>query len=304
MLAEFILFIIGIATVISSMNFIAKSTSNITHSFGIPEYLASTIIISFLYSMPALMILLLSNIYDVSVLGISTIIGLAIATLTLVMGIFLLRNEVPVEYEGYRNSTFMWASALLFLVVSMDGFIDRAEAVFMLLLFAFYAIYIYYRTEKSKEYVYLKTKPTNILLYPLALFAIIISSFVVVGSTVLLGGWLIVPINLLGLIIFGLVLALPMLDVIRTVFKSSKLTFDSIIGNVVVTLTLIPGIAAIILPIAYDKIFKIELLPVVFLNIICISFAMLTRSSRSLHRKTGLLLVVAFAVYVCLMLFL
>lgn len=303
MILELILFIIGIATVISSTNFIAKSTSNITHSFGIPEYLASTIIISFIFSLPMLLIMLLSNFYDMPVIGLSTIIGFAVATMTLVMGVFLIRNEVPVEYEGYRNSTFMWAAALLFFIVTLDDFIDRTEAVFMLLLFAFYAAYVYYRTEKSKEYIYLKTRPTNILLYPLALFAIIISSFVVVGSVVLLGSSLPVPTNILGLIIFGIIFSLPMLDVIKSVFKSSKLTFDSIIGNVVITLTLVPGISALILPIAYQNLFSINILPLIFLNIICLSFAMLTRTTRSMHRKTGYVMVAAFVIYVLVLLY-
>jgi Ca2+/Na+ antiporter len=247
--------------------------------------------------------MLLSNFYDLSIIGISTIIGFGVATMTLVMGLFLIMNEVPVEYEGYRNSTFLWAAALLFFIATLDNFIDRTESVFMLLLFAFYVIYIYYRTEKSKEYIYLKTRPTNILLYPLALFAVIISSFVVVGSVALLGNTFPIPTNILGLIIFGVLFSLPMLDVIKKVFKSSKLTFDSIIGNVVITLTLIPGISAFILPIAYQNLFSTNILPLIFLNVICISFAMLTRTIRSMHRRTGYVMIAAFILYVLLLLF-
>jgi len=301
MILETILFIIGIAAVISATNFISKSTSNITHSFGIPEYLASTIIISVICSLPILLIMLFSNIYDIPLLGVSTMIGFALTTLTLVMGIFLIRNEVPVEYEGYRNSTFMWASALLLLVSTLDRFIDRMEAIFLLMLFAFYVLYIYYRTGKSKEYIYLKTKPMNILFYPLAIFAIILSSFVVVGSVVFLEGSLPMSISILGLIVFGLLFGLPMLNVIKNVFSSTKLTFDSIIGVVVVSLTLVPGISALILPIAYNNLFKIEILPIIFLNMVCLSFAMLTRARRSIHRKTGFALIAAFVLFVLLL---
>lgn len=303
MVVELILFVIGVAAIISSINFIAKSTSNITHSFGIPEYLASTIIISFVFSMPNLLIMLLSNLYDVPVLGFATILGFTITTMTLVMGTFLLRNEVPIAYEGYRNATFMWTAALLLLIVSVDRFIDRMEAIFMLVLFAFYTVYVCYRTEKSTEYVYLKTRTTNIILYPLAIFAIIISSFVVVGSVVLQITSPLVPMNLLGFVL-GSVLAIPMLDVIRSVFKSTRLTFDSILGNVIVSLTLLPGIAALILPIAYETIFRVELFPIVFLNLICLSFAMLTRFKRSVHRATGIALISAFAGYILLALLL
>jgi Ca2+/Na+ antiporter len=298
MILETILFIIGIVTVVSSINFISKSTSNITHSLGIPEYLASTIIISIICSLPVLLIMFFSNIYDIPLLGISTMIGFALTTLTLVMGIFLIRNEVPVEYEGYRNATFMWASALVLLVSTMDRFIDRMEAIFLLMLFAFYVLYIYYRTGKSKEYVYLKTRPMNVLLYPLAIFAVVLSSFVVVGSLILFGGNLPVSINILGLVAFGLIFGLPMLNVIKNVFSSTKLTFDSIIGVVVVSLTLVPGISALILPIAYNNLFKIETYPIIFLNIVCLSFAMLTRARRSIHRKTGFALIAAFVLFV------
>lgn len=298
MLLEFTLFIIGIATLISSTNFISKSTSNITHSFGIPEYLTSTVIISFIFSLPNFLLMFFSNTYDLPELGISTILGFTITTITLVMGIFLFRNEIPVEYEGYRNSTFMWAAALLFLILTLDKFLDRVDAIFLLLLFAFYSLYIFYRTEKSKEYVYLKIKPTNIALYPIGLFAVIISSFVVVGSVILLGSSFAVPTSFLGLLIFGPIFSLPMLDVIKNVFKSSKFTFDSIIGNVVVALTLIPGIAALILPIPFTNMIGTKLFPIIFLNIICLSFAIATRTTRDMHKKAGLALIISFVIYI------
>ena len=117
---ELALFVIGVIAVVSAISFIAKTTSNITHSFGIPEYLASTIVISFIILIPLFLVMHISNFYDIPVLGISSVIGFSVTMLTLVMGIFLLKNKLPVEYEGYRNATFMWVAALLLLIVSFD----------------------------------------------------------------------------------------------------------------------------------------------------------------------------------------
>ena len=300
---EIFLFAISIAAVISSLDFIAKSVSNITHSRGIPEYLASTIILSFVIALPVFVILFVSNLYNISTIGISALLGFAIATITLVMGIFLLKNEINVEFEGYRNATFMWASALLFLVVAVDRLIDRGDAIFLISLFVFYSAYMYYRTKKSKEYVFLKTLPTNMVLIIPASIALIISSIATVATISIISNTYIFSAAVFALTLMGLLLVLPLFDVIKSIFKSSKLTMDNLIGNLVVTLTIVPGIVALILPIPYDVSYKIGLMPLLFLNIVCLMFAMITRFTKTIGKKTGILLISAYFVFVILLLY-
>ncbi len=301
MVVEILIFAISIAAVISSLDFISKSVSNFTHSLGIPEYLASTIILSFVISLPVFLILLFSNIFNVPTLGITTVIGFSLAIVSIVMGVFLLKNEVPVEYERYRNSTFMWAAALLFLIVAVDKLIDRADAVFLLILFAFYCAYIYYRTGKSKEYVYFKTKPTHKILFIPALIAIVISTFATIATVSMMSNNYLFSVAIFSLTIFGFLLIIPLFDIIKSVFKSSRLTFDNLLGNVIVTLTLVPGIVALINPIPYDVSYKIGLMPLIFLNIICLSFAMITRLRKSISTKTGIILIMGYIAFWILM---
>jgi Ca2+/Na+ antiporter len=297
---ESALLAIGVATVVSAIDFIAKSTSSITHRFGIPEYLASTLVLSFVITLPVFLILLISNIYDTPVLGMSLVIGVPIATITLVMGVFLLRNELPVEFEGYRNATFMWSAALLLLILSIDKFIDRVDAIFMIALFVFYVLYIVYRTGKSTEYVFLKTQKLNVILYPLSFVAIIISSILVVGATIAVSRLLNLSIVIFGATILSSILVLPMFDVIKNVFRSSRLTFDNLLGNVVVSITLLPALVALINPIPTFMGGELGIMPLIMLNIISLSFAMLTRLTTTLHRKTGALLIVIYIIYMAL----
>ena len=295
---EIVLISIGLAAIISAIDFIAKTSSNITHSLGLPEYLVSTIVISFIVTVPIILTMQLSNFYDAPVLGLSTAIGFATTLMTLVMGIFLLRNELPIEYEGYRNATFMWASAILLLIVSFDRFIDRMDAIFLLLLFAFYVVYIIYRTEKSKEYVYLKMVTFNSILYPVSIIAILVSSWFVVYSAMNLSTGLNVPLDIIGLVIFGFLFALPMFDIIPSIFRSSRLTFDNIIGNAVVCLTLVPASAAIIMPIPFSMGGEMSLMPLILMNIITLFFALSTRFTYTLHKKMGIALIICYILYV------
>jgi Ca2+/Na+ antiporter len=244
-----------------------------------------------------MLILFFANLYDFPVFGMSVLIGFAITTITLIMGIFLFFNEVPIVYEGHRNATFMWSAALLLFIVSMDRFIDRMDAIFLLVLFAFYTLYIWYRTGKSKDYVFLKRRAAHMILYPVSIFAIIASCFLVMSASVNVERILNLPDALLGLLIIGPVLSLPMLDVIKNVFGSATLTFDNIMGNVIAAVTLMPGIIALITPIPLSIGDSFNIVPLIMLNAVCLSFAMITRMERSVHKKTGMVLILIFIAY-------
>ncbi|MDD5181876.1 MAG: hypothetical protein PHC66_01745 [Candidatus Nanoarchaeia archaeon] len=291
---EIILLVLAVAAIISAVDFVAKTTSNITHSLGIPEYLASTIIISFVVVVPLFVVMQITNVYDVPVFGLSTALGFTLALITLVMGIFLIKNELPVEYEGYRNATFMWAAALLLFIVSFDKFIDRMDAVFLLILFVFYTIYIIYRTEKSKEYVYLKQVVFNRLLYPVSIVAILICSWVIVYSSLNLGLQFNIPLEKAGFIVLGLIFAIPMFDIIPSSFRSSRLTFDNIIGSVIVCMTLVPAAAALISPVPLTLGGDLTLVPFLLLNVVTLIFALSTRLTYSLHKKMGIFLIALY----------
>lgn len=300
-LVETIILIIALAAVISSIDFIAKTTSNITHSIKVPEYLASTIVLSFVMSVPVILLLFLSNLYDVPVFGISVLIGFVMTLITLVMGLFLFFNRIEVEHEGHRNSTFMWAAALLFLIISMDKFIDRVDALFLLTLFSFYVLYMMYRTKKAREYIFLKRRPVNMVLYPLSLFTVVLSSIAVFGALLALNTSINLSFTVVGFILIGPLMALPMWDVIKNVFTSRKLVFDNMMGNIVIGLTLAPGIIAMITPIPLSSSF--DFIPLMMLNVVCLSFAMLTRLRNSMHKRTGIVLIAAFVGFVLYSLF-
>lgn len=298
MILELAIFIVSIAAIVSSTDFISKSFSNITQSLGISEYISSTIILSFVISLPIFLLMFFSDMFHITTFGVNIIIGFSIAMITIVMGVFLLKNEVAVEQERFRNTTFMWASSILFFVVILNNMIDRLDAIFLLSLFSFYCLYIYYRTKKSKEYVYLRIKKTNVLLFIPALIAIAISSFVVVMLILMTPLRYVAPV-FLPLVILSFALVLPMFDIIKNVFKSAELTFDNLIGNVVVTLTFIPGIIALYRPIPFlvgTQVF----LSLILLNLICLTFAVMTRFKKTIGRGTGIFLIVTYFLFAIL----
>ena len=128
---------------------------------------------------------------------------------------------------------------------------------------------------------------------PLALFAIVISSYLVVGSGIML-------IELIGIsvAVFGLILAfflsLPILDVIKNIFKSPQMIFDNIIGTAIIALTLVPAIPALFLPIPYWSPGRSELIPLVCIALVCLFFSVLSKSIKTMGKKTGILLLVIY----------
>ncbi len=302
MVLELLIFAISIVAVISSVDFTSKSISSLADRMGVPKYLVSTIILSIIVSLPAFLAMIYSNLFNVPTLGFSTLIGFSIGVLTIVMGIILIKDEVPIEYERYRNATFMWAATILFFVVSLDQLIDRMDALFLLALFLFYGMYVYYRTKNAKEYTYTKGMPFNKVLLIPAIATIIISVFACVAAISIMSYNFVIPSALFSLTIFGTLLALPLIDLTK-IFKAPILTFDSVLGSIVVTLTLIPAIAALVKPIPYNLNYNYGFLPLLFLSIISLSFAISTRLKSKIHKKTGIALLASYVVYILLILF-
>jgi len=303
MMFEIFLLIISILTLISAGNFIIKSTSNITQNLGIPEYLASTIVLCFFVNLPLLIIMLISNFYNISELGISAVIGSAVTILTLTLGILLLTSEFPIKAESHRNITFMWSSALVLFIVSLDKIIDRMDAIFLLLIFIFYTIYIYYRTSKAKEYTFLKIKPIHIWMYPIAIFAIILSSLALTSATILLDKYTALSYCFIGLIPLGFIIALPTIYGLRRVFTNEELAIDSIIGSIIICLSLIPGITALILPITYSITYNTQVFPLLFLNLMVLTFAIIAKAFRKINRAAGIGLIVSYLIYIILIIY-
>lgn len=297
MIIETILFAIGIATAISAISFIGKSASGITESLGLQQYITSTVVLSFVIALPILLIFGFSAFYNISTFGIAAAIGFSITTATLVMGIFLLKNNVEVEYEGYRNATFVWSSALLLLITSFDGIIDRMDAVFMIMLFVFYTLYMYYRTTHAKEYTFLKAATVNKALFPIAIIALGLSCFMIVGSSMIFSRAFGFSVTEFSLIFIGAIFALPILYIVKSTFKSARLTFDNLLGNIVVNLTLVVGLISFVRPTIYSN-FSYFIFPLLLLNIVCMFFAIINRAFRRIGQKTGALLIGVYIFYV------
>ena len=302
MAIEIFLFAVSVAAMVSSTDFITKAIANFAGNLGVPEYLVSTNVVSFTATLPIFLATLYSNTFNVPTLGVSTIIGFSTATLTLVMGVFLLKNEISVEYERYRNATFMWAATLLFFIVLIDGLIDRMDALFLLSVFAFYSIYIFYRTTTSKEHVFLKTKKSNMWLFIPALLTLIFSSFATVSIISIMSLEYAMPLALLPMTLLGIALILPLFDVLRSMPRQPIFTFDNILGSVIVSLTLIPGVTALINPMPFYVEGQYGFLPLIVLTIISLSFAVTTRFKAVIHKKTGILLIASYLIFLALLL--
>ena len=292
---ELLMLAVSVATVLSSTDFIAKAFANIAYAYKYPQYFISTVVISFIFTFPALLITFVANYNDYPMFGTSFIVAFVLTVLTFVLGIFLLSNKVPIEYERYRNSTFLWAAAIVFLIVSQDALIDRMDALFLIAIFVFYSLYIFYRTKISKEYIYYKTKTSNKILMPIAILAIIIGSYAMAGSsTVTIKNFPITTEMMsMGL---ALLLSLPIFDIIRATFKDARVTFDNIIGTGIIALTLVPAIPSLILPMPYWTPSGLQIIPVLFIVFVCLLISILVKSLKSIGKKTGILLLLIYII--------
>jgi Ca2+/Na+ antiporter len=131
----------------------------------------------------------------------------------------------------------------------------------------------------------------------------VVSCLLVFSSSINVNTLLNGSYELFGMLMVGPLIALPTLDVIKNMFSSSQLTFDNMMGNVVVSMTLVPGLIGLFMPLPLSAFGKFNIMPLVMLNTVCLSFAMLTRMRTNLHRKTGLVLIAAFVFFIAYSIF-
>jgi cation:H+ antiporter len=246
-------------------------------------------------------------------LAFGDIVGGNFVDLTIVMGLAVLfgKKALPAESKMIQSSAiFTGMIAVLPLLLVVDGNLNRADGVILLMAFVIYTFWIFSKQERFKKVYDVSKKRKkdivmnfkefikNILRLVVLIGLLMASSWVIISSAQFFASSLGASLSLVGILIIGLGNCFPELyfSIISSRKGENWMILGNLMGSVIVCSTLVLGIIAIIAPFQIED-FSPFFVARIFMIIAVAFYIFIIRSGREITKKEGLLLVLVYVLF-------
>ncbi len=291
--------IVTIGMLIMSTFFIWKGSDWITESIaplakklGTSYIAITTLVVSFMLSMPELFSTVYSHLLGVPTLGIGVIIGSVILNLGLTVGVSAAIRPLVVEEDiVIRDGIYLIVVAMIILVFGMDLKYERSEGITLLLLFIPYALNVWFfeqarmkkeeKVKDLKETLLMLKGPLPLVLKPSPLTFLIgagilgLGSYMFSVSLVALSEALPFPKIIIGMIFGALGTGTP--NIATAIQGTLKGYEDAAItetfGSNIFTLLITLGVLIVLNPIKIPaKLFYFDMIWMIVIHALMLSF--------------------------------
>lgn len=312
MYIETLVFLFSAFLIAVSGKWIVSSLMRISRYLGWKEFVVAFFVMAFAASLPNLFVGVSSAVRGIPQLSFGDVAGNNLVALTLAIALavmFAPNKEIPVESRTVRTtSIFTLASAILPLILTLDGNLSRVDGVFLIALFIFYLAWLFSKQERFvKVYDKEKTPPVfegfktfikDIGVIILGVLLLLLASQGIVTSAKLFAENLGISIILVGVLITGLGNALPEVYFAWASAKRGEtwMILGDLMGAVIIPTTLVLGIVALISPIEVPD-FSPFAIARMFLIISALFFLFFVRTNRKITVKEGLFLLGVYILF-------
>jgi cation:H+ antiporter len=267
------------------------------------EFVISFLTVALPATLPNLFVGILSALKKIPELSLGDIAGGNIVDLTLAVSLAILFGNKEIELESKivrQSSIFATFSAILPLVLILDGTLSRADGISLLLFLFFYFVWFFSEKEKlEKDYEKIETvvkKKFSLLVKNLGkiFLGIVILFFAsqgIISSAQFFSKYFNLPLILVGILIVGLGNALPetYLSVVAARKNQGWVVLGNLMGSVVFCSTLVLGIVSLICPIEISKLSHFEVARI-FLILSSLFFFFFLRTKKKITKKEAIFL--------------
>lgn len=302
------LFIAGLGLVIYFAEKLVKGTVSLSSSFGISAFVISVIFIGF--DPENLFVGAAGSFQGVSGIASGSIIGAAMVSISLALGITALFAPVKFEKVPKRIMVLSVLAVLLFGILSLDGTLNRIDGV---LLIAAFTIIIFYLIKSARRGIEIKasgevaetleetdrlSKWKSLLLFIISLAAIIIGSEILVESAKTIISAFNISDTVFGMTILAFLVSVEEIarELPAALKGHSEISIGNVIGSVFAFFLFNAGIIAIISPFEINEETLIFYLPLAFITILFISLVLIF--TKKISRLTGIILIIFYIVFI------
>ena len=321
MLIEIIIIILGFILLVKGADLLVKSATSIAKKFGLSEILIGLTIVALGTSLPEVFITITSAIDGHSDLIIGNAIGSCICNFLFVIGLSSLIRPVKFKKRIIRVHLPI-GIFVMFLLLFLGNTeklgeaqtITRGQGVILLLCTLAYILYTIYEEKKVKDKEFdeemikdVKSKEnssiTRIIIYMiLGILGLKFGSDFVVDNAIIIAETFGLSERFIGMTIVAIGTALP--EIITGIISAKRGKPDLLLGNItgsnILNLCLLIGLGAVINPLTFATDFNGSLLILIFVTIFLQIITTINKRNE-LDRKSGVLLILVYAIYICSM---
>ena len=321
MLTEIIMIILGFIFLVKGADLLVKSATSIAKKFGLSEILIGLTIVALGTSLPEVFITITSAIDGHSDLIIGNAIGSCICNFLFVIGLSSLIRPVKFKKRIIRVHLPI-GIFVMFLLLFLGNTeklgeaqtITRGQGVILLLCTLAYILYTIYEEKKVKDKEFdeemikdVKSKEnssiTRIIIYMvLGILGLKFGSDFVVDNAIIIAENFGLSERFIGMTIVAIGTALP--EIITGIISAKRGEADLLLGNItgsnILNLCLLIGLGAVINPLTFATDFNGSLLILIFVTIFLQIITTINKRNE-LDRKSGVLLILVYAIYICSM---
>lgn len=309
---EYIKFIAGLTILVVSGKYLVQGGVSIARYFNISKLVIGLTVVAFGTSAPELIVSINAAVSGNPEIAFGNVVGSNITNIALVLAFTALLIPIPVHKNSLRFDwpMMMLASVLLYIFILNDK-LDWYEGA---TLFVLLLIYLYFLITKSKKEPETLGDLENVkqLSLGVSLLLIVLSSaglafgadFLVDGASNIAESWG-VSKRVISLTIVALGTSAPELtaSIIAAFKKETDISIGNIIGSNIFNIMAVLGITSMIKSIPIDHIaFSFDIIWMIFLAILLFLFIYPFKTV-FLNRAEGMLLLLAYILYVSMVLF-
>ncbi|APH39410.1 calcium/sodium antiporter [Methanohalophilus halophilus] len=235
------LFIVGLILITKGADWFTESAVSISQKSGIPKMIIGATIVSFATTAPEFTVSVYAAYLGHTGLTVGNAVGSAICNAGLILGGVIVVRSIPVEDSSFlKRGAFMIVSALLLIVISIDGMLTPVDGILLLVVFVAF-LYYNYRSQSllfgtNEEEVNQNLDEVSDSLSKDVAFFVLGAALVVSGSRILIDSgtdiamWLGVPEMIIGLTLVAFGTSLP--ELITAISATLKGHHDLTVGNI------------------------------------------------------------------------
>jgi cation:H+ antiporter len=292
-----ILLLVGFVALIKGADIFVDASSSIAKKFNIPSIIIGMTIVAMGTSLPELSVSVTSSLVGLNDMSIANVTGSNIFNILIALGVCSTIGKLKIS--NYKDVITLLFSCIGLLLFALNGTLGVFEGILLLVAFTIYILSMIKQAKDNKEESE-DEKQRNIfitvVLGILGATAIVIGGNMVVNSASEIALKLGMSENLVGLTIVALGTSLPefVTSVMATKKGELEIAIGNIIGSNIFNILLILGVASLISPIAVSV---VAICDVMFMVFTVTLFIFLTVKEKELNKKSGILLIMMYIVY-------
>lgn len=304
MLTQTFILIFGLFLLYVGSSLLVEGAASTAFMFAVRPVIVGLTIVSLATSAPELLVSLVAAFKGSGGISIGNILGSNVINIALVLGISAVIKPVVVKKQIINiEIPYMIFTAVVFWLLCMDSIIGRLDGfilIFFLIIFLIYGIV----TAKEKNNSITSDKPSrigilkNISYISIGILTLSFGANFVVQEAIAIAQKVGLSQTFIGISVVALGTSLPELatSAVAAARGESDISVGNVVGSNLFNICLVMGTVGIFNPMSVDK--NLHLFQFPFMIFICLALGLTAYFRRSIGKKTGLILIIFFLIYI------